>query len=43
MPFRIEQQDELVWKVYRGDEVHWARTAQDAVALKLALEAAFKS
>jgi hypothetical protein len=38
--WRIEQQDPNTWKVYKGEQVHWANNAKDAVALMLALEEA---
>ncbi len=38
MYWRIEQQGEGCWRVYKGDESHWASTAKDAVELKRALE-----
>lgn len=40
MNWRIEQQDATTWKVYKGEQCHWASTAEDAVALLVALEEA---
>jgi hypothetical protein len=40
MMWRIEQQDKWQWKVYKGEQIHWAWDAEGAVALVLALEAA---
>lgn len=40
MQWRIEQQGEREWKVYKGTQVHWANNAKDAIALVLALEEA---
>lgn len=40
MYWRIEQQGEHTWLVYKGSERHWAQTAKDAVELKQALERA---
>lgn len=40
MKWRIAQEGESSWRVYKGDDSHWATTAKDAVALMLALEEA---
>jgi hypothetical protein len=40
MSWRIEQQAYGIFKVSKGGEVHWACTAEDAVKLLVALEAA---
>lgn len=40
MNYRIEQSGEHEWVVHKGDERHFARTPEDAVRLKVALEKA---
>ena len=38
MEWRIAQEAEHQWTVYRGSEKHWTQTAQAAVELKYWLE-----
>ena len=40
MHWRIEQEGEYLWAVRKGDEKHWAMSAEDAVKLLCALEGA---
>ena len=40
MDWRICQEAPTQWAVYRGDNRHWAQTAEDAVALMQALKKA---
>lgn len=36
--WKIEQAGAHEWRVYNGNETHWASTPEDAVRLKRALE-----